>query len=393
MLLSVIIVSYNVKHYLRQCLDSVWRSAESAAIAVEVFVVDNHSSDNSVELIRNDFPQHLAGKVPNVHLHLIANQRNVGFGRANNQALRKSKGDYILFLNPDTIVTERTFSDCLKVATATERLGAIGVKMLRTNGTFAFESRRGLPTPWTAFCKMTGLGALFPKSRYFGRYYLRYLDPEQVSQIEIVSGAFMFCSRKALEACGAFDEDFFMYGEDIDLSYRFIKGGFQNLYVPTPILHYKGESTHKNTYRYVHVFYQAMLIFFKKHYPTSSYALIIPVHLAIYAQAIATLVRQYAYAFGRYLYPSRHRRPVEMHYVGAETSFPHLKEKQETWGIDLTCSTTIPAHSKASIITFSIEDFSYEEILRALEFSDHRSHLGLYSSQSEILILGSDIYS
>lgn len=393
MLLSIIIVSYNVRHYLRQCLDSVWRSAKAAGVEVEVFVVDNRSVDGSIEHIASAFPEHLLGNTPNARLHLIANQRNVGFGRANNQAVRQSKGEYILFLNPDTILSEHTLADCIETAQQEEHLGAIGVQMLRTDGRFAFESRRGLPTPWTAFCKMSGLASLFPRSRWFGKYYMRYLDENVITPIEIVSGAFMLCSRKALEECGAFDENFFMYGEDIDLSYRFLKKGFRNIYVPTPILHYKGESTQKNTYRYVHVFYQAMLIFFRKHFPASSIVLTFPVYLAIFLQALLTLVRQQLNNLGRFLSPSHYRRPITVEYVGPLESHSDIEAHQDAWGINLQCSTEVPAHSKADIVAFSAEHYSYEQILNLFKQSDHRSHIGTYFPSTGTLILGSEVYS
>ncbi len=392
MLLSIIIVSYNVRHYLRQCLDSVWRSAKSAQIDVEVFVVDNHSVDGTVHYLRRVFRDYVCNKHPEARLTLIANDCNVGFGRANNQALRKCKGDYVLFLNPDTILGEDTLSDCLREAQQCDRLGAIGVEMLRTNGRFAFESRRGLPTPWTAFCKMSGLASLFPKSHCVGRYYMRYLDPAETADIEIVSGAFMFCSQEALNQCGGFDETFFMYGEDIDLSYRFLKAGFRNRYVPTSILHYKGESTHKNSYRYVHVFYQAMLIFFRKHFPASSIALTIPVHGAIYGQAILTLIRQNLIAFAHYLSPNRYRHPITLHYVGAEHSFAKIQEKAETWGVRLTCSTSVPTDCSATILAFSTEDYRYANILHHFKTSDHRAHIGTYFPATGTLIVGNAIY-
>ncbi len=392
MLLSIIIVSYNVRHYLRQCLDSVWRSAKEGQIDVEVFVVDNHSNDGTVHYLRRVFRDYVRGQHPHARLTLIDNHCNVGFGRANNQALRKCKGDYVLFLNPDTLLGENTLADCLHEAKRCNRLGAMGVEMLRTNGRFAFESRRGLPTPWTAFCKMSGLAGLFPKNRCVGRYYMRYLDPEEAADIEIVSGAFMFCSHEALRQCGGFDETFFMYGEDIDLSYRFLKAGFRNRYVPTSILHYKGESTHKNSYRYVHVFYQAMLIFFRKHFPASSMALTLPVHAAIYGQAIFTLIKQNLMAFAHYLSPNRYKQPFSMHYVGAEHTFAKITEKAETWGIRVTCSTTVPTECSAKILAFSTEDFRYSDILRHFKLSDHRAHIGTYFPTTGTLILGNGIY-
>ncbi len=252
--LSVVIVSYNVRYYLEQCLRSLYRSSIDGEM--EVFVVDNASQDDSLAYLRPLFPQ----------VRYIQNTENVGFSRANNQAIRQAQGEYVLLLNPDTILCEETLSTCLSFLDTHPDAGATGVAMYSHNGRFAWESRRGLPTPWTAFCRMSGLGTLFPHSHTFGRYYMRYISRLEVGEIEVVSGAFFMVRHEALRQVGLLDEDFFMYGEDIDLSYRLLKGGWKNYYLPTPILHYKGESTQKSSYRYVHNFYEAMLIFFDKHF-------------------------------------------------------------------------------------------------------------------------------
>lgn len=377
--ISIIIVSYNVRHYLRQCLESVYASIRQSGLDVEVFVVDNNSTDNSVGYIRANFP---ADKFPT--LQIIANRCNVGFGRANNQALRKAKGRYVLYLNPDTIVTEHTLRDCYEMGESKERLGAIGVRMLSATGSFALESRRGLPTPWVAFCKMSGLGHLFPKSRHFGKYYMRYLDEMQPAQIEIVSGAFMFCSRQALSECGAFDEQFFMYGEDIDLSYRFLKGGFHNWYNPTPILHYKGESTHKGSYKYVHTFYEAMLIFFQKHFPTASFALSIPVKGAILVQACMALVKQQFQKFMYYLRPSKDAKILNLSYYGQDPIPAELEELAVTWGLDIT-------DHDPDIIAFDAKKHTFAEVLKILE--TERKQIGMYYSEYQTLILPGGIYN
>lgn len=377
--ISVIIVSYNVRHYLRQCLDSVFTSIRQSGLEVEAFVVDNNSTDNSVGFIRANFP---VEKFPT--LHIIANRCNVGFGRANNQALRKSKGRYVLYLNPDTIITERTLRDCYDFAEKQERLGAIGVRMLSATGAFALESRRGLPTPWVAFCKMSGLGHIFPRSRFFGKYYMRYLDEMQPAPIEIVSGAFMFCSRKALDECGAFDEQFFMYGEDIDLSYRFLKAGFSNWYNPTPILHYKGESTHKGSYKYVHTFYEAMLIFFQKHFPTASFALSVPVKGAILVQACMALIKQQFQKFMNYLRPSRNQKVLTIGYHGSQQVPDELEELAVTWGLETT-------DSNPDIVAFDPKQYSYEYILRTLE--SERRQIGMYYPEYQTLILPGGIFN
>lgn len=254
MKLSVIIVNYNVRYYLEQCLLSVERAL--SGVCGEVYVVDNNSSDGSVEYLRPKFPW----------VNFVENDKNVGFSKANNKAIGMSRGEYILLLNPDTFVGESALKDCIDFMDKTPDAGICGVKMMKIDGGFAPESRRGVPTPFTAFCKMSGLGTLFPKSRLFGKYYMQYLDMNEINEIEIVSGAFMFIRRSALTKIGLLDETFFMYGEDVDLSYRAILGGFRNYYVPTPILHYKGESTKKASIGYINAFHRAMIIFFRKHF-------------------------------------------------------------------------------------------------------------------------------
>lgn len=260
MKLSVIIVSYNVRYYLEQCLLSVERAL--TGVCGEVLVVDNHSSDGSVDCLKRLFPW----------VRYIENTENVGFSRANNQAIREARGEYVLLLNPDTFVGESTLRECIDFMDKNPQAGMCGVGMMKVDGSFAPESRRGVPTPFVAFCKMSGLGAMFPKSRLFGRYYMQYLNKQSINQIEIVSGAFMFIRASALETVGLLDETFFMYGEDVDLSYRMLKAGYKNYYLPVHILHYKGESTKKNSIRYVNAFHKAMAIFFKKHF--SQYSVI-----------------------------------------------------------------------------------------------------------------------
>ena len=244
MKLSVVIVSYNVRNYLEQCLQSVQRALEG--IEGEVFVVDNHSDDDSVVTVREKYPW----------VRLIENQENLGFSKANNQAIRQSQADYVLLLNP------------------------AGVMMCYEDGSRAPESRRALPTPWVAALKMLG----FTK-----RYYMSHLPWDQPCRIEVISGAFCLLRHEALKKIGLLDEDFFMYGEDIDLSYRLLKGGWENWYLPYSIIHYKGKSTQKSDYRYVHVFYQAMLIFFQKHYSHLSMVYTVPVKMAIYFRAFIAL--------------------------------------------------------------------------------------------------------
>ena len=284
MLLTVIIVNYNVKYYLFQCLESLRRSCDG--LAWEVVVVDNKSTDGSLDYINRKYP---AGAYP--ELRVIANKSNCGFGRANNQAYHCSSGKYVLFLNPDTFVGERTIKDCLEFMEGHADAGCLGVKMLNADGSFAMESRRGVPTPWASFCKISRLSVLFPLSKRFGRYYMQHLPVDETAKIEIVSGAFMMISRTAGDRMNVFDEDYFMHCEDIDLSYRMLKSGLHNYYLPTPILHYKGESTKRYSYSFVNIFYKAILVFFRKHFNHHYCLLRIIIYVALYLLGTLSFVR------------------------------------------------------------------------------------------------------
>ena len=266
---SIVIVSYNVRHYLQQCLDSVCTALQG--INAQVYVVDNASTDDTMQVLPQQYPQ----------VKFIANQENVGFARANNQAIRQSEGDYVLLLNPDTTVAPDTLRQVLRFMDDHPQAGGAGVRMRNPDGTVAPESRRAIPTPWVSALKMLG---------FTRRYYMSHLPWNEPCRIEVISGAFCMLRRKALNKIGLLDEDFFMYGEDIDLSYRLLRGGYQNWYLPYDIVHFKGKSTNKSDYRYVHVFYQAMLIFFRKHYSHLSIFYTLPVKVAIYFRAFIALI-------------------------------------------------------------------------------------------------------
>ncbi len=280
MKLSVIIVSYNVKHFLEQCLHSV--RAAIAGIDTEILVVDNASVDGSVKMVKEKFPEVIC----------IANDDNPGFAKANNQAIRQSKGEYVLLLNPDTIVETDTFAKIIAFMESHPDAGGLGVKMVDGTGRFLPESKRGLPTPLVAFYKIFGLSRLFPKSKTFNKYHLGYLDKDKTHQVEILAGAFMLMRKSVLDKIGLLDEAFFMYGEDIDLSYRIIKGGYQNYYYPDArIIHYKGESTKKGSLNYVFVFYNAMIIFAQKHFSAKNAQLFsILINMAIYFRAFLSII-------------------------------------------------------------------------------------------------------
>lgn len=279
--LSVIIVSYNVKHFLYQCIDSVLKSSED--ISTEIIVVDNHSSDGSAEMVAKKFK----------NVKLITNDFNIGFGRANNQALKQAKGEFTLFLNPDTILPEDCLKKCLEFF---EKKGAdicsLGIKMIDGSGRFLPESKRSFPSPEVAFYKLFGLSKLFPSHKKFGKYHLGYLNKNKNHPIDVISGAFLIVKTKTIKNKNGFDEDYFMYGEDIDLSHRLLENGCNNWYfAKSTIIHYKGESTNKGNLNYVKHFYKAMIIFAKKHFQDNNASLFIwMLQAAIFFRGILSVV-------------------------------------------------------------------------------------------------------
>ncbi|MCF8428852.1 MAG: glycosyltransferase family 2 protein [Bacteroidia bacterium] len=281
MKLSVVIVNYNVKYFLEQALYSVKKACNG--IDAEIIVVDNHSVDGSCEMVKHKFVNQVI---------LIENKENVGFSKANNQAIRIAKGEFILLLNPDTVVEEACFSKTIAFMEQTPNAGCVGVKMIDGSGKFLPESKRGLPTPTVAFYKIFGLAALFPKSKRFGKYHLGFLDKNKTHQVDVLAGAFMMLRKSVLDKIGLLDEDYFMYGEDIDLSYRVTKAGYFNYYFPdTTIIHYKGESTKKTSVNFVFTFYRAMIIFAQKHYSQKhAQTFGILINFAIYLRATASII-------------------------------------------------------------------------------------------------------
>ena len=379
---SVIIVSYKVRYYIEQCLYSVLRSVPDA----EIFVVDNDSADGSVEFLRKRFPQ----------VEVIDNGCNAGFGKANNIALAKATGRYVLFLNPDTVVAERTIPGCIEYMDAHPDTGAVGVRMQYGDGHFALESRRSLPTPSVAFWHMTGIGRLFSHSRVFAKYHLSYLDRDRECRIDVVSGAYMFIRKEALDKTGGFDEAFFMYGEDIDLSYRILQQGYKNCYLPLPIVHYKGESTNKTSYRYAKVFYDAMNIFFDKHFKRYSRLFAVLVKMVVGVKKISTYVGQNIWARRRMLADFR----KNCLYVGRKETFADVERLLSRSDILINPRFVEPRDGvEDSLRGFMADDveavlfdtgvFSYDEVLdwmyaRASE--NKRYTMGLYSGESGRLI-------
>lgn len=282
MKLSIIIVNFNVKYFLANCLTSALKAIEG--LNAEIIVVDNASKDGSDVMMQNDFPQIQ-------YIYLI---ENVGFSRANNVGILRAKGEFILLLNPDTVVQENSFVSCVEFLEDNPNVGGLGVKMIDGMGNFLPESKRGLPTPLVAFYKIFGLASLFPNSEKFGKYHLGFLNKNSNHKVEVLSGAYMMMPKRVLDQIGYLDEDYFMYGEDIDLSFRILKAGFKNQYFAgTTIIHYKGESTKKDSINYVFVFYRAMIIFARKHFEKGSASTFIAIiSIAIYFRAFIALVRR-----------------------------------------------------------------------------------------------------
>lgn len=244
-----------MKYFLEQCLSSV--SAAMKETDGEVIVVDNASGDRSVAWLKPRFPSVI----------FLEEKENLGFAKANNKALEIAKGDFILFLNPDTIIPEDAFTKCIQFLEMHPNAGAVGVRMIDGSGNFLAESKRSLPTPSSAFFKLTGLSSLFPSSSIFSKYSLGNLPEKGVYEVDVLSGAFIMIPKKVLTLTGGLDENFFMYGEDIDLSYRIQKKDFHNFYLgDITIIHFKGESTKKGSFNYVRIFYRAMFLFVQKHY-------------------------------------------------------------------------------------------------------------------------------
>ncbi|OGU80195.1 MAG: glycosyl transferase [Ignavibacteria bacterium RBG_16_35_7] len=255
--LSIIIVNYNVKEFLQNLIHSLQKAVSK--INHEIIVVDNASDDGSVEFIREKFP----------HINLIVNKTNLGFSKANNIALKASKGKFILLINPDTIVSENTITKMVEFLNVHPNAGLAGCKILNPDGSLQLACRRSFPGPWTSFCKVTGLSTLFPKSKLFARYNLTYLDEDSTHEVDAISGSFMMMKREVYEKVGGFDEQFFMYGEDLDLCYRVQQSGYKVYYYPgIQIIHYKGESTKRSGLDETKYFYDAMNLFVKKHFST-----------------------------------------------------------------------------------------------------------------------------
>ncbi len=287
MTLSVIIVNYNVKHFLEQCLHSLQRSLEG--IEAEVLVIDNNSTDGSIAYLSPVFPA----------IRFIANEGNVGFAKACNQGLFLATGRYVLFLNPDTILAEDSITKSIAFLEAHASAGALGIRMMDGSGRFLKESKRSFPAPLTSLYKLFGLSRLFPRSKIFSRYHLGHLAENQNHEVDVLAGAYMMIKREVLEKTGGFDETFFMYGEDIDLSYRMQRAGYKNFYFAEAcIIHFKGESTKKGNLNYVKMFYTAMSTFVQKHYGNRAKGFNFLIHTGIWLRGILSGLSRFIQKIG-----------------------------------------------------------------------------------------------
>ena len=369
MKVSVIIVNYKVKFFLAQCLHSVLKAMDG--IDGEVIVVDNNSQDDSIDYVRGLYPQ----------VTFIENKENLGFACANNIAIRQSKGEYVVLLNPDTVVNEHLLTDCISLLDSNPNIGATGVRMLNEDGTFAPESRRGVPTPFTAFCKMVGLTKLFPKSRLFGRYYMKYFD-------EYATTPIAYGDNDTFSVNINFGD----YGKTYDgSSYRMLKTGKQNYYVPTRIMHYKGESTKKDTFRYVYVFYEAMYIFFKKHYANYNWILSIPIRSAIYIKGATEFVLRKLRSLFVVKGQTDHDFLLSSRFLlkGSNRTIEAMVEICDHYRLtyDIIENETV----KYDFVVFDVSEYSYEQILEELERKSKSKEtiirLATYSPQMECILL------
>lgn len=386
--ISIVIVNYRVKYFLEQALRSVRAALTAHPMEAEIFVVDNHSQDDSLDYLAPRFPE----------VRFIANTENVGFARANNQAMELATGQYVLLLNPDTVVAEDTLHEVCQFMDSHPDAGGVGVKMLDGNGRFLPESKRGFPTPWVSFCKIFGLSALFPHSRLFGRYHLKYLSPDECHQIDILSGAFMFMRRATLDKSGLLDESFFMYGEDIDLSYRLVLAGYHNYYLPTPIIHYKGESTKKGSLRYVRIFYEAMLIFFEKHYPHYSKGYYLAVKFSIFFRALlAAAHRIVLRPFRRRQGEGDKRERGEWYILSRVADRVASLIPGTPRATAIESMQQLPPPRKGSPLRYIVLDsglLTYRQIIDIVQRGCHdRNRFLIYNPQAQVIVSPKEIYT
>jgi GT2 family glycosyltransferase len=381
MKLSIIIVNYNVKYFLEHCLLSAIKACRN--IDAEILVVDNHSTDGSKEYLEPRFSR----------VQFFWNKENVGFSRANNFALPLAKGAYILFLNPDTIVAEDCFTNCLSFFENHTDCGAVGVRMIDGAGNFLKESKRSLPTPSAGFFKMVGLTEIFPSSKMFAQYYAGNIPEKENNKVNVLAGAFMMLSKKAIAITNGFDESFFMYGEDIDLSYRIQKAGLQNYYLgETTIIHFKGESTQKKSSNYVKQFYGAIKRFVDKHYSQQ--------RIKKGLMNVVIILGKYFVKTKRFFSNTntnkRTAKPLNCIYIGNDAHLECINEIINESGNKIIANTntienlfaTLEQYNADAVI-FSEDDLSIKNIIKNIERLP-KKYLALFYEAGAKSIIGSN---
>jgi N-acetylglucosaminyl-diphospho-decaprenol L-rhamnosyltransferase len=385
--LSIIIINYNVKYFLEQCLCSVTKACVN--IDAEILVIDNNSSDGSKDFFTGKFPE----------ARFIWHDENIGFAKANNLALKECSGKYVLFLNPDTILPEDCLEKSLSFLQAQTTQGALGVRMIDGSGNFLRESKRGFPSPSTSLFKLAGLAKLFPHSKRFARYYLGNLEEHTNQEIDVLAGAFMLITKKVLDIVGGFDEAFFMYGEDIDLSYRIQKAGYTNYYfADSTIIHFKGESTKRGSLNYVRMFHKAMILFVQKHYKKARLFRFL-MHVGIVCNALLSGIGS---IFKKIFSFSKRKKEKQTLIVANETEFNSLLMIMQKAGLikmivgrinndpaELSMLKAIIKKQAANEIVFCTDSISFKTMIDTVQQIPNAAEFEFYTACGSTIISSS----
>ena len=376
--LSIIIVNYNVKCFLELCIISVIAACKN--IQAEIIVVDNYSTDGSKLFFNNRFKD----------VQFIWLQQNLGFAKANNIGLTAASGSTILFLNPDTILPEDCLEQCLRFFHSKDKAGALGIKMIDGSGSFLKESKRGFPSLFTSFCKLSGLIALFPSSKIFANYYLGQLPENENHEVAVLSGAFMMVSKKVLDKLGGFDETFFMYAEDIDLSYRIQKAGYLNYYfAESTILHFKGESTKKETLQYIQTFYGAMILFVKKHkgiFMSNAYASVIKAVIALKSivAGINNPLKKSGDKSGKTIAPGK------AFIISDAETFKVIQQRTTQFFKDVEKIDSLKLMTPGKTIILCNPPLSFKDIIQQIQLHKGQCNFFIHSANTSCLVGSSD---
>ena len=376
--LSIIIVNYNVKCFLELCIISVIAACKN--IQAEIIVVDNYSTDGSKLFFNNRFKD----------VQFIWLQQNLGFAKANNIGLAAASGSTILFLNPDTILPEDCLEQCLRFFHSKDKAGALGIKMIDGSGSFLKESKRGFPSLFTSFCKLSGLITLFPSSKIFANYYLGQLPENENHEVAVLSGAFMMVSKKVLDKLGGFDETFFMYAEDIDLSYRIRKAGYLNYYfAESTILHFKGESTKKETLQYIQTFYGAMVLFVKKHegiFISIAYASVIKAVIAIKSivAGINNPLKKSGSKSGKTIAPGK------AFIISDAETFKVIQQRTTQFFKDVEKIDSLKLVTPGKTIILCNPPLSFKDIIQQIQLHKGQCNFFIHSANTSCLVGSSD---